>query len=149
MASVTDQLAQEITNELNARAWLLSFQASRVEYVRKTLETLDRLVVSVVDAEVGVEKLSREADWHMPVILVHLQAKLTNTGIEQLTLENMKATAEQVAKHFSRLTFDLVTGEHCSPMEVNYGKHKDFDALWEERMYWGLVRLRYQVAVSV
>lgn len=141
-ASVADQVAKAVLEELQGKSWSLSFVPYHREFVEQELENLDNVTVIVLDTEVAIVPATRSKDFHQPVIQIHVQRHCKD---DQYTIGQLKTLIEEIAVHFARLSFTTASGYHASILEAVYGRHRDFASLWEKRLYWGIVTLRYQV----
>lgn len=138
-ATMTD-VAQAVTDELNAETWSQTFTANRAHHVQYALTDLATLRVEVVGRATDTEQFTRAA--RLKVVEVDVGVLKKVDDITNATLDPLVALVDEIADHFHGTRLDGLTAAFCTvsrPDPVYNQEH-----LESTRSFFSVLRLEFR-----
>jgi hypothetical protein len=136
---ISDDLAQAVTDELNATTFSQAFVAQRLEVPEFSVPDLATLRVSVTDSGIVLEPASRTRHVHDVAIDIAVQARVAD---DQAAVRPLKALVQEILDHFR---FWRPAAIAASLLRAEYLAHRFVEHLRDKRVFTGVVRLTYRV----
>lgn len=138
-ATLTD-VAQAVTNELNAQSWSIALTAERYHLVKYALPDLVDIKVPVVGRGIDKEQFTRSETVDVLEVDVGILVKLDD--LENLTLDPYVALVDEIANHFQAVR--LPSLEQAISTVSRPDPIYDQDVLETERVFQSVLRLEFR-----
>lgn len=139
--ALVDLIAEAVHTQLRTTNFSLSFVPERLEVPDYSLTEgdLDKLKVSVFDADINLTRSSRTTHYHYVDIDVGIVAKVDG---DEYKPRQLKYLVQEIMDHFRNLAESTLG---YAVFNVAYLAHRVPEKLKENRVFMGVVRLTYRV----
>lgn len=134
----TVQLAQAVTDALNAHEFSVEFTAERMALPVFTLEEMEALHVTVVPREIASSILDRARDEDEVKVDVAVQKKVASAATTEV--DPLQALVQEIADFLNRKAMGDATWKKTENKPVYAPEH-----LWEKQQFTSVLTVTYRL----